>query len=156
MYTWYPLTGICNSRNPTSEYLISSNVSTEFCCTVGIYEACESETNWKVHHTPATYEEAQRTCRNENKNLASVHYTEENDDLVAFFHPTVTFWIGLRDEDHNRSWTWEDGSLLDYTQWYSWEPNNHDGNEYCVSVDRRFGRGWNDAPCGTQLPFVCK
>ena len=42
----------------------------------------------------------------------------------------VNLWMGLHRDGANGSFTqWEDGSALEYSNWYPGEPNNDLGNE---------------------------
>ncbi|KAF0031997.1 hypothetical protein F2P81_016552 [Scophthalmus maximus] len=64
-------------------------------------------------------------------------------------------WIGLFDEI---KWRWSDGytgSGADYRKWelsYN-EPNFYEAGEFCVTIDN--DRGWYDAFCTGQYPFMC-
>uniref|UniRef100_A0A096MA02 C-type lectin domain-containing protein n=1 Tax=Poecilia formosa TaxID=48698 RepID=A0A096MA02_POEFO len=51
---------------------------------------------------------------------------------------------------------WIDNSPLTYTHWAPGEPNNANGEEQCVQMNRHQG-GWNDANCGRAgAGYVCK
>ena len=43
------------------------------------------------------------------------------------------------------SWSWVDGSPMDYTYWYPANPDNYYNDEFCLSA---WDNGkWNDFPC---------
>ncbi|KAK2817799.1 hypothetical protein Q7C36_021732 [Tachysurus vachellii] len=55
-------------------------------------------------------------------------------------------------------WSLEDQTFyrdgVTYTNWNSGEPNNAQGNEYCVTCNKD-NTLWNDNKCKTLYPFVC-
>ncbi|KAL6463181.1 hypothetical protein MHYP_G00275720 [Metynnis hypsauchen] len=98
--------------------------------------------------TKMSWREAQRFCRENYRDLASVRNDRENSNITGF----IT-WIGLfRD-----SWTWSDQSNSSFRYWTSDQPDNHNGIENCAAVRMNgadFGQ-WEDLDCGRQIPFVC-
>ncbi|XP_021573765.1 C-type mannose receptor 2-like, partial [Carlito syrichta] len=65
-------------------------------------------------------------------------------------------WIGLNDLKLQMSFEWSDGSLVSFTHWHPFEPNNfRDSLEDCVTIWGPEGR-WNDSPCNQSLPSICK
>ncbi|XP_042365609.1 macrophage mannose receptor 1 [Plectropomus leopardus] len=65
-------------------------------------------------------------------------------------------WIGLRMFGiTGGQYMWVDFSPLTYTHWGPGEPNNANGEEQCVQMNRHQG-GWNDANCGRVGGYVCK
>ncbi|XP_015231842.1 PREDICTED: macrophage mannose receptor 1-like [Cyprinodon variegatus] len=66
-------------------------------------------------------------------------------------------WIGLRMFGiASGQYMWVDSSPLTYTHWSPGEPNNANGEEQCVQMNRNQG-GWNDANCGRAgAGYVCK
>ncbi|KAG9274679.1 macrophage mannose receptor 1-like [Astyanax mexicanus] len=68
---------------------------------------------------------------------------------------TDSFWIGLRQNDMNRSWIWSDGSNSSYRNWKPNEPNNN-GCDNCAELKHEDGDGkWNDAGCHWKKQFIC-
>ena len=93
------------------------------------------------------------------------------------------FWIGLNDradealcEEGDAKFVWSsDDSPATYTHWAPHQPDNYDvhgrsgegcpgrsgtgsvgdNGEDCVSAGMFGGDGWNDGPCGWEMPFVC-
>jgi hypothetical protein len=55
-------------------------------------------------------------------------------------------WIGLHRMFPGGQFAWIDGASVDYTDWYSGEPNNAGGNENCVHMrwDPSAPGTWND------------
>ena len=60
--------------------------------------------------------------------------------FILFFHTDLVndfsdyAWIGLYDSEGTNTWSWTDGSLLDFTAWFYKQPNNL--NHKCVSVSK--------------------
>jgi len=57
-------------------------------------------------------------------------------------------WIGATDMPNkgSRQYTWVDGCVSTYLNWYSGEPNNANNNEdYIAMFPTPYGGGWNDA-----------
>ena len=50
-----------------------------------------------------------------------------------------------------------DDSELDYTDWYTDEPNNLGGNEDCLELSAAHNWMWNDASCKSfPIQFICE
>ncbi|XP_063049094.1 C-type mannose receptor 2-like, partial [Engraulis encrasicolus] len=98
--------------------------------------------------------EAQRYCREEHTDLASLRNQTENDlvtKIKGFPNPGEV-WIGLfRD-----AWEWSDGSNSSFRHWEHGEPNYGDDNpkDFCVEMKSPSGQ-WNDQSCDTPRPFIC-
>ncbi|KAM6975835.1 uncharacterized protein LKV04_015092 [Tautogolabrus adspersus] len=102
---------------------------------------------------------AMRRCYAEKASLVSIH----NKDEQAYVNSMVgtgevsASWIGLRMfGTAGGQYMWVDFSPLTYTHWGPGEPNNANGEEQCVQMNRHQG-GWNDANCGRAgAGYVCK
>ena len=76
------------------------------------------------------------------------------------------FWVGASrkvgaDYTSPSSWTWSDGTAMNYTAWTYGQPNNAGifYGERCVkSVEREGEKKWDDHRCwmGITRAFVCK
>ncbi|XP_062372044.1 macrophage mannose receptor 1-like [Sardina pilchardus] len=96
--------------------------------------------------------DAQRYCRENHIDLASVKNQAENDTINKVKGETgAKVWIGLfRD-----AWEWSDGSSSSFRYWNTGEPNNGDGKESCVKTLNASGAQWNDARCDDRSHFIC-
>ncbi|XP_043247297.1 low affinity immunoglobulin epsilon Fc receptor-like [Amphibalanus amphitrite] len=125
--------------------------------------------NWSRHGAscflaPAqsvTWHDANRTCvqKDRRAQLASIH--EDNADFIhQLLRETQgsNFWIGLRRSSEDPGWAWTDGSPLDHTAWRAGEPNNVEGEENCVHVNKRSHglQDWNDIECSRQMKYLCQ
>ncbi|XP_048017264.1 ladderlectin-like [Megalobrama amblycephala] len=99
---------------------------------------------------------AERNCQSLGAHLASVHNKPENDFLLGLLPSSSTqTWSGAHDGEQDAQWLWTDGTVIDYTNWCSGEPNNFGGPENCVEINWTSGRCWNDARCSTQMGYIC-
>ncbi|XP_045115412.1 uncharacterized protein LOC123506989 [Portunus trituberculatus] len=67
-------------------------------------------------------------------------------------------WIGVRKEPDfvSRTWRWVDGTIVDHPRWGRAQPNNYNGKQNCVALDKGRKWLWNDVGCGLDyLPYVC-
>ncbi|XP_066513144.1 macrophage mannose receptor 1-like [Hoplias malabaricus] len=105
--------------------------------------------------------EAQSYCRETHTDLATVNNMEEMKNLNTTLKDKTTssVWIGLNRGNTGR-WLWSlaDGGLYsegeEYRNWYSGQPDNSGGIEYCVTMWNNPGK-WNDDRCDKLHPFVC-
>ncbi|KAK9976692.1 hypothetical protein ABG768_021897, partial [Culter alburnus] len=96
-----------------------------------------------------------RNCQSLGANLASVHNKPENEFLLGLLPSSSSrAWIGAHDAVQEGQWLWTDGSLYDFTNWCSGEPNNL-GTENCVDISWTSNRCWNDLTCSGQIGYIC-
>ncbi|KAJ8044852.1 Lectin 1 [Holothuria leucospilota] len=118
-----------------------------------------------------TWEEGEKECNTFQEggvtgHLVSIHSAAEQSFVYELFKsltaaPTTTRnpWfpqlnIGLRVEQ-GKSLSWSDGSPVDYTNWYSGEPNGW--NAYGQISDGTGKNGlWYDNDNAYLRPFMCK
>ncbi|NP_001291160.1 ladderlectin-like precursor [Esox lucius] len=131
----------------------------------GWYRSCPF--GWTKYHshcyiyvsTQRTWPQAEKYCLSLGGNLVSIHNAGENEAVKnVVFRATNSYpwtWIGGSDAYENRVWFWSDGTRFNYHNWAGGEPNNAGGREPCIQTN--FGAGiWNDLPCESSLPSVCK
>jgi len=112
-----------------------------------------------------TWMEAQFICRQYGGDLAIIH-SEETNDFVNAIANGARIWIGAHRvepaEHENNQFSWIDGTPLDYSNWVSNNPDNWEGNEFCVfSYGDSNGKKWNDYDCFSKSTypienFVCQ
>ncbi|CAK8681517.1 unnamed protein product [Clavelina lepadiformis] len=102
---------------------------------------------------------AEKNCTEKGGHLVAIHSQDENFLLLSRATRTfaTTFWIGLKDTAglDGRSFTWADGSILDYVNWVDGEPNNFEDQEDCAEMHTNSGQ-WNDDNCGIMNNFICE
>ncbi len=108
-----------------------------------------------------TWTEAQRYCRQNYTDLATIENMEEMNRLVNTVNGSYngSAWIGLYDDVLENSWRWslEDNDFYqegqrDFRGWYH-EPDNNGGKQLCVYMD--YNGKWFDMSCDNMLPFIC-
>ncbi|KAL7875541.1 hypothetical protein AOLI_G00105040 [Acnodon oligacanthus] len=105
-----------------------------------------------------TWTDAQKHCRENFTDLATIESQEEMNAVIAVLNGTRgRFWIGLKlkNEHDNTSWSWSDGSNSSYRDWKPGEPN-FGGGEMCAELLHDSAYKWNDAGCHNHKnQFVC-
>lgn len=107
-----------------------------------------------------THEVAAAACIALNSELASINDEAENVFAGSLLGPRGVQWLGGRriTGDAVDKFYWSDGSLFDFQEWYTNEPNNKRGKEDCISqgLKAEVTSRWNDANCEQERPFLCK
>jgi len=107
---------------------------------------------------------ARNVCRSEivdgkHGELASIHSLYENAFLFSQMKNVFTkLYIGLNDIKTERKFQWSDQSKVDFTNWYSRQPDNYWGREDCVEMwpfSVHKGK-WNDVQCSSELGYICQ
>ncbi|XP_077962595.1 C-type mannose receptor 2-like [Gasterosteus aculeatus] len=110
--------------------------------------------NGTINYTPSfvkvdilsNWIEAQRFCRENYVDLASIRNQTENDIIKSL--TDVSVWISLHREKQ-----WSDGSTSLFRHWAAWQPS-FDG-ERCVSTAFNDLGRWSQKDCSLSLPFIC-
>ncbi|XP_066504515.1 CD209 antigen-like protein D [Hoplias malabaricus] len=68
------------------------------------------------------------------------------------------FWMGLKDDHTEGSWTWLNGTIMTEGYWMDGEPNDDLGYEDCAAVYPTNNplKSWNDVPCSHPLKWICE
>ncbi|XP_071494107.1 echinoidin-like [Diadema antillarum] len=101
--------------------------------------------------------------------LVSIHSQEETDFIVSLYETVrnkrvstkTRVWIGLHDKVTEDTFTWSDGSPLDYRNFAPGQPNSYQGEQDCISFCVDWEHTWNDLACEPNLEFtveafICK
>ncbi|MED6243610.1 hypothetical protein ATANTOWER_023401, partial [Ataeniobius toweri] len=91
--------------------------------------------------------EAQRFCRENYIDLASIRNQAENNDVRTLLGG-IEVWIGL-----NREKLWSDNSTSLFQHWVTGQPDNDFAQ--CVAASFNDMGKWSDEPCTQSLPFIC-
>ncbi|KAM4565075.1 C-type mannose receptor 2-like [Fundulus diaphanus] len=91
--------------------------------------------------------EAQRFCRENYVDLASIRNQTENN-LISNVTDRTDMWIGLY-----RDKLWSDGSTSLFRHWADGQPGTESGIQ-CAAAEFGSGR-WYDEGCTQSLPFIC-
>ncbi len=103
------------------------------------------------------YSAAEASCKAKGGTMLSIHSQAVQDwaSTTAFGINDAEWWIGLDDLDVEGTFTWSDGTPLDFTAWNDGEPNNA-GEEDCANLPPWTGGRWNDLPCDHVQPYICR
>ena len=116
---------------------------------------------------PESWFNANLTCTQMGAHLVSIHdnstqWLLSHSEDVGLQHGVLSFWIGLNVIGAIRgSYSWSDGTALDFTRWSVGEPNDKGGRESCVELVMKINNmeghhfHWNDRHCTDKRPFIC-
>ncbi|XP_044198470.1 tenascin-like [Thunnus albacares] len=97
--------------------------------------------------TSLNWTEAQRFCRENYVDLASIRNQTEND-IITNLTGGNTVWIGLYREK-----LWSDGSTSLFRHWASSQPNSR--AHECITTSFSDSGQWSDDECASSFPFIC-
>ncbi|XP_007578265.2 macrophage mannose receptor 1-like [Poecilia formosa] len=103
-----------------------------------------------------TWTEAQRYCRENHQDLATVTNMEDVrmlNDLATSAGRTSRAWIGLHEDVNSWRWSMPDQYQNQFRNWAAGEPNNRFGRESCGAFSA--DGSWYDASCSQTLGTVC-
>ncbi|XP_071833160.1 lectin 1-like [Apostichopus japonicus] len=96
--------------------------------------------------------------------LASVHSQEEQNFLLEMVRSTLQYtnswdpqvYIGMKVGYHNNQQSWTDGSSVDYTSWFSGEPNNGPNSRGVIASGLHSRGQWADVYSNSNFPYICQ
>ena len=103
------------------------------------------------------FAEAEADCVTQGGHLLSIpdQATQDWAAAEAFMVANSDWWIGLNDIASEDDFVWTDGTALGFTAWNEGEPNNA-GEEDCANLPAWSAGLWNDLPCDSPRPYICK
>ncbi|XP_036444645.1 macrophage mannose receptor 1-like [Colossoma macropomum] len=108
-----------------------------------------------------SWPEAQRHCRENYTDLATIENTEDMNRLMKTVNGSFfgLAWIGLYDDLDSWRWSLDDDSfykdnVTTFRNWYIQKPVNLGGNLMCVLISH-FSATWWEASCSNWLRFIC-
>uniref|UniRef100_A0A3B3E048 C-type lectin domain-containing protein n=1 Tax=Oryzias melastigma TaxID=30732 RepID=A0A3B3E048_ORYME len=120
-----------------------------YFCLFLIYEShCKSK-NYIYINQAMSWSSAQQYCRENYKDLAMIENQEENMEALKAKPSSSTVWIGL----YREPWTWSDGTLSSFRNWYPTGLNNVNESQHCVTENPQ--HQWADEFCDVPWVFVC-
>ncbi|RWS25786.1 macrophage mannose receptor 1-like protein [Leptotrombidium deliense] len=94
-------------------------------------------------------------CKSIGGSMVTIHSQYDNDLLRRAFPADMTL-LGVTRE--GQSWKWQDQKAHSFNSWATGEPNNHSGEENCITFingGKNDGE-WNDVSCYMLVYTVCK
>ncbi|KAG9266251.1 C-type mannose receptor 2-like [Astyanax mexicanus] len=129
------------------------------------YNLTESAFSRQYHfvYESKSWTEAQRFCRENYTDLATIENMEEMNSLITTWNDSVNgsyvglAWIGLYDDLNSWRWSYDNESFYkegerDFRGWYH-VPNNWNGKDMCAFIGA--DGPWFNQNCQSYLPFVC-
>ena len=100
--------------------------------------------------------DSEKACTKLGGHLVSLHSKQENLAVKSMLEAHHEYWIGLHDRNEEGSFTWTDGSAINYKDWRRGEPNGRRA-ENCVHYSKAtLLERWNDLNCGARRKYICK
>jgi hypothetical protein len=101
---------------------------------------------------------AEITAAGQSAHLASFATLTEHNSVFTYYRNlgrlTADVWIGLNDVSQEGVFAWTDNSTSTLRNFAQGQPNNDNGDQHCVSVERNDFL-WNDVPClAARLPLL--
>ncbi|XP_030015951.1 macrophage mannose receptor 1-like [Sphaeramia orbicularis] len=103
-----------------------------------------------------TWTDAQRECRKEGGDLASIRNVEDQSFMISQlgYESTDELWIGLNDRRTEGLFEWSDHSVVHFTSWTYGELYDSANAEDCVLIKGENGN-WADRRCEERHGFIC-
>lgn len=142
LVNWIPPTysGTCSSCGPSNQIpgfvAIGGLNGSRYYCSSHFY----------------TFEQAQEKATKLGGHIVSIGSQQEND-FISSHIGTYSALIGLSDYRNEGEMIWESGEDLDYSNWFTNQPNDRDGIQDYVEILRSSGE-WNDIDNGLSKEFV--
>ena len=78
--------------------------------------------------------------------------------LLHTLYKKSEIWIGMIYDDVNQTYTWLDGTMVQYTNWFNKEPDPRNGKYVKVGLQEgaRNFLFWKTANENETLPFFCQ
>ncbi|XP_014888601.1 galactose-specific lectin nattectin-like isoform X1 [Poecilia latipinna] len=109
--------------------------------------------------TELTWIQAELHCISNHGNLATIQNQHQYTFLRSLIFKSAgthkRTWVGGYDGVEEGTWLWSRGTKFDFTQWGPEEPNDFEGNEDCMEINREGEDFVNDIRCGRENSFIC-
>ncbi|KAM3604133.1 uncharacterized protein V6R79_006931 [Siganus canaliculatus] len=103
-----------------------------------------------------TWSDAQKECRKEEGDLASIHNVEDQSFVISQlgYASNDELWIGLNDKKTEGLFDWSDHSTVTFTSWQYGKPSVGTEADDCVLIRGENGN-WADRSCDEKHGFIC-
>ena len=123
---------------------------------------------YKLLEEYATYAKASDICvHTHGGHLVRIRSQDEQNFVEDYFmdedaEPPFNIWLGamrVTEDNEDNAFVWSGGYKMNFTHWYPGEPNNKDGEQFCLALwgrpDDHFASWW-DTKCTEKYRVVCE
>jgi hypothetical protein len=95
-------------------------------------------------------------CEGTGAHLARISSMTENNFVLSLVGSTGIAYLGANDLGAEGTFLWDDGTLIEYSNWNLGAPDSGGGlyEEDCVVIDGTTGGRWDDRPCLDNTPMI--
>ncbi|KAJ8041477.1 Alpha-tectorin [Holothuria leucospilota] len=112
---------------------------------------------YKFYNEHRNWWEADRKCKREGGQLATVTTPEKNDFIAGSITGGVKTWVGATRNPMNETlWEWITDEPWYFHKWRKREPNNWGDAEDCLNTNFVRPGLWNDHFCQNRKAFICE
>ncbi|XP_056022925.1 macrophage mannose receptor 1-like isoform X2 [Ostrea edulis] len=151
---------ICEARlgSPLLENKMPSTLKHENCKETG-YDLYKNFC-YLFNNTETSYANADRYCKDQGAELASIHNLEESKFILSLQTNNGTdrdYWIGMKRVTYRgiERYEWADKSPVDFVSWKTFDLIDSPFNKDCVAVVGNRGF-WDLYHCSEEKGFFCK
>ncbi|XP_060077721.1 ladderlectin-like [Ylistrum balloti] len=112
---------------------------------------------FKINYIARTRANAQAACNSDGGHLIRVDTEAKQNYIRSVLQAAGSshMYIDASDELTEGVFLWGDGRPVNYSDWFSSEPNNEDGVENCVML-ANVNYEWYDVPCHSSKAYICE
>lgn len=112
---------------------------------------------YKIYNTPRTHADAQTACNVDGGHLIRVDTQERQNYIRQVLQSQAAphMFIEATDVVAEGEFLWGDGRSVNFTNWFSTEPNNEAGIEHCIMLANA-NYEWYDTPCSASKAYICE
>ena len=104
------------------------------------------------------YADNDKKCHDQNSSLMEIHYKGEQD-FILYQNLSANIWLGIKYDDNEKAYKWNDGSKLVYENWVGGGPKKD--SKLCVQLfleeqDNPWYGKWSEVSCSKKNLVVCQ
>ncbi|XP_073705442.1 macrophage mannose receptor 1-like [Garra rufa] len=145
---------VWNGGEPNSQNgcgFLAYGVWSTYQCSAAFYFVCYKSTGYIKVDLWKNWRDAQSYCREYFTDLATIHNTEEHNQLKSIVPFASWVWIGLFQD----SWEWSEKWSNFFRHWAAGQPSQSSGSGDCVGMSTTNSGKWIHESCDLQRPFIC-
>jgi len=146
--------GSCTELSPVLCKVAATITPKEPSCAEDAHQFDANTCFWVDTAPEYSWRHALSTCAARGMMLASIHSKQEQEFLHGLAGDR-SCWIGLLDWLREGEFIWQDGTPLDFEDWYPGEPRGGKAMS-CVSLWKGGGSRWDDYYCSHLNGVVCR